>query len=35
LGKNSKAGGLDKKLAAITKWIALAWILLALALSFV
>jgi preprotein translocase subunit SecG len=35
LGKNSKAGGLDKKLAASTKWIALAWILLALALSFV
>ena len=35
LGKNSKAGGLDKKLAASTKWIALVWILLALSLSFV
>ena len=34
LGK-SKAGSLDKKLAASTKWIALAWILLALSLSFV
>ena len=29
----SKMGGLDKKLAAATKWIALAWILLTLALS--
>ena len=35
LSKNSKAGGLDKKLAASTKWIALVWILLALSLSFV
>lgn len=34
LGKN-KAGGWDKKLAASTKWIALAWVLLALSLSFV
>ena len=34
LGK-SKSGSLDKKLAASTKWIALAWILLALSLSFV
>ena len=34
LGKNQMAS-LDKKLAASTKWIALAWILLALALSFV
>ena len=29
----SKLGGLDKKLAAATKWIALAWILLTLTLS--
>ena len=28
----SKLGGLDKKLAAATKWIALVWILLTLAL---
>lgn len=34
LGK-SKSGGLDKKLAASTKWIALAWILLALSLTIV
>ena len=31
----SKNAGLDKKLAASTKWIALVWILLALSLSFV
>ena len=29
----SKMGGLDKMLAKATKWIALAWILLTLALS--
>ncbi len=29
----SKMGGLDKKLASATKWIALVWILLTLALS--
>ena len=29
----SKNGGLDKKLAAATKWVALVWILLTLALS--
>ena len=29
----SKLGGLDKKLAAATKWIALVWILLTLSLS--
>ena len=29
----SKNGGLDKKLAAATKWVALAWIVLTLALS--
>lgn len=29
----SKFGGLDKKLAAATKWIALVWILLTLSLS--
>ena len=29
----SKMGGLDKKLAAATKWVALAWIVLTLALS--
>lgn len=29
----SKLGGLDKKLAAATKWIALVWILLTLTLS--
>jgi len=34
LSKN-KAGGLDKKLAASTKWVALVWILLVLALSLV
>ena len=28
-------GGLDKKLAGMTKWIALAWILLALALTLI
>ena len=32
LSKN-KAGGLDQKLAASTKWIALAWVLLTLILS--
>ena len=31
----SKMGGWDKKLAKATKWIALAWILLTLALSLV
>ena len=31
----SKFGGLDKKLAAATKWIALVWILLTLALSLI
>ena len=34
LSKNKK-GGLDAKLAASTKWIALAWIVLTLALSLV
>ena len=34
LNKN-KAGGLDQKLAASTKWIALAWVLLTLILSLV
>ena len=34
LGKN-KSSSWDKKLASSTKWIALVWILLALALSFV
>ena len=29
----SKMGGLDKKLASFTKWIALAWIILTLLLS--
>ena len=29
----SKNGSLDKKLAAATKWVALAWIVLTLALS--
>ena len=33
LGKNQMAS-LDKKLASATKWIALAWILLTLSLSF-
>ena len=31
----SKMGGLDKKLASATKWIALAWILLTLVLTLV
>lgn len=31
----SKMGGLDQKLAAATKWIALGWILLTLALTLV
>lgn len=31
----SKLGGLDKKLAAATKWIGLAWIVLTLALSLI
>ena len=31
----SKMGGLDKKLAAATKWIALVWIVLTLALSLI
>ena len=31
----SKMGGLDKKLAKATKWIALVWILLTLALCLV
>lgn len=31
----SKRGGLDKALAKATKWIALAWILLTLALSLI
>lgn len=34
LSKNKK-GGLDQMLASSTKWIAIAWILLTLALSFV
>ena len=34
MNKN-KASGLDAKLAASTKWIALAWIILTLALSLV
>ncbi len=34
LSKN-KSAGLDKKLASATKWIALVWILLTLALSLV
>ncbi len=29
-----KTGGLDKKLASATKWIALAWVVLTLSLSF-
>lgn len=33
LSKNKK-GGLDQVLASSTKWIAIAWILLTLALSF-
>lgn len=31
----SKMGGLDKKLASATKWIALAWILLTLVLTLI
>ena len=31
----SKMGGLDKKLAKITKWVALAWILLTLVLCLI
>ena len=31
----SKMGGLDKKLASATKWIALAWIVLTLVLSLI
>ena len=31
----SKMGGLDKKLAGATKWIALTWILLVLAMTLV
>ena len=34
LGKNGK-GGLDKLLAKYTKWVALVWIVLTLALSLV
>ena len=34
LSKN-KIGGLDKKLAASTKWVALVWVLLTLVLSLV
>ena len=34
LSKN-KLGGLDKKLAACTKWVALVWVLLTLVLSLV
>ena len=34
LNKN-KAGGLDQKLAASTKWVALVWVLLTLVLSLV
>ena len=34
MSKNGK-GGLDKKLASATKWIALAWILLTLALCLI
>ena len=33
LNKN-KNGSLDKKLASATKWIALAWVVLSLSLSF-
>ena len=33
MSKNKK-GGLDKMLASATKWVALAWILLTLSLSF-
>ena len=31
----SKGGNLDKKLASATKWVALAWVVLTLVLSFV
>ena len=31
----SKMGGLDKKLAASTKWVALVWVVLTLVLSLV
>ena len=31
----SKMGGLDKKLAKVTKWVALAWIVLTLLLSLI
>ena len=31
----SKMGGLDKKLAKVTKWLALAWIVLPLLLSLI
>ena len=31
----SKNGGLDKKLASATKWVALAWIVLTLILSLI
>lgn len=34
MSKN-KAGGLDQKLASYTKWIALVWIVLVLAMSLV
>jgi len=34
LGKG-KGASLDKKLAAATKWVALAWVLLTLVLSFI
>ena len=34
LSKN-KMGGLDKKLAACTKWVALVWVVLTLVLSLV
>ena len=34
MNKN-KMGGLDKKLASATKWIALVWILLTLSLSLI
>ena len=33
LNKSGKGGGLDKLLASATKWVALAWIVLTLALS--
>ena len=31
----SKMGGLDKKLSKVTKWVALAWIVLTLLLSLI